>query len=126
MNVNDIRVGKKSFSNTSRFPYGFKKSGDFSIVEAHILTTYGDTLSALESAELQPINEEEKRFVMVATGQAAATTAIEKAWLKYVRLARTRKAFFTMHSVCVKSQDIDEVDDQDEDDFIDNDLDLAV
>ncbi|MCC2617583.1 DUF413 domain-containing protein [Aestuariibacter halophilus] len=114
----DIRKGTGPFSDAKRFPYGFRKSGDFSISEAQCLTTYGQTLLALEEGRLAPETDEEQRFVAVAQGQAEAQTAVEKCWLKYIKLARGRRAFFTLHSTNRNAAgNDDDIDDYSEDDF---------
>lgn len=94
----NIRIGLKVFTDTNKFPYGFKKSGDFSILEASLLSTFGDTLFNLEFGSLQAESVEEERFVLAARGLKSPETLIERVWLKYVKLSRTRKNFYTMHS----------------------------
>jgi len=96
--TSNVRVGSKSFSDPNRFPYGFKKSGDFSISEAEILSTYGDTLFNLEIGSLLPSTTEEEHFIQCAKGQANIETSIERAWMRYVKLARSKRHFYTMHS----------------------------
>ena len=60
MNNIAIRTSAKPFIDRVKFPYGFKKSGDFSISEANLLSLYGRTLNALETGELQAESEDEK------------------------------------------------------------------
>ena len=93
-----IRTGIKPFSDKQRFPYGFQKSGDFSIAEAFTLATYGETLISLENGTLNPESEEETRFVRVIQGLEFAESRVEKVWMKYIGLARQRRKFFTVHS----------------------------
>ena len=61
MNNIAIRTSAKPFIDRVKFPYGFKKSGDFSISEANLLSLYGRTLNALETGELQAESEDEKQ-----------------------------------------------------------------
>lgn len=96
--TSNIRVGARSFSDPKRFPYGFKKSGDFAISEAQILSTYGDTLINLEIGSLLPRTPEEKHFVKCAKGLADVETRIERVWMKYAKLARSKQHFYTMNS----------------------------
>lgn len=122
MHMTNIRMGKKPFSDMKRFPYGFKKSGDFSISEAETLAAFGETLNGLESGLLMAESEDELHFLQVMRGQVAVQSSVEKVWLKYAQLSRTRKAFFTLHSACVKNDmDID-----DDGDFVEEDLSVAV
>ncbi len=92
-----FRLGKKRFYDTKKFPRGFAKSGDFTLTEEDILTLYGETLSGLETGVLQPENAEEQQFLKVLENPDLAASKIEKAWLKYVRLARGRKRFHTLN-----------------------------
>lgn len=81
-----------------KFRRGFAKSGDFTIAEEDILIRYGDTLSLLESGELRPETELEQQFLQVLALEKAPESKIEKAWMKYVHLARDRKKFHTLNS----------------------------
>jgi hypothetical protein len=54
----EVRVGQKRFFDNKKFPRGFGKSGDFTLVEADLLTTYGETLNSLQHGELEPENSE--------------------------------------------------------------------
>lgn len=98
MNDTNIRIGTKLYSNVKHFPYGFKKSGDFSIAEANILSVLGHTLQLLELGTLKPESDEEKHFVQVSKRLANPETKIERTWLKYIQLTSTRKNFFTLHN----------------------------
>lgn len=108
MNAPDIRPATKPFADRAKFPYGFRKSGDFSITEADLLTRYGNTLLALEQQQLTPQTLDETHFVEVMQGIQAAHTVLEKAWLKYVRLARGKRHFYTLHSSASNQPDFDE------------------
>jgi uncharacterized protein YifE (UPF0438 family) len=113
-----IRVSTKPFIDRQKFPYGFKKSGDFSISEAELLSAFGRTLLALESGELTPENEEEEHFVAFISGRVEATSPVERAWAKYVKLARGKKHFYTLHSSASNQSDYD-------DDYTDEEFDVA-
>jgi uncharacterized protein YifE (UPF0438 family) len=120
MNNIDIRHGKCAFADMKRFPYGFRKSGDFSITEATILSTFGHTLQALEQGQLEPNSSEENHFVSVAKGFASPQTAVERAWNKYRLLTSTRKNFFTLNSKSMASSAAND----EEDDFDSSDLEI--
>jgi uncharacterized protein YifE (UPF0438 family) len=119
MKVNDtnIRIGTKLYSNFRRFPYGFKKSGDFSIVEANILSVFGHTLQLLELGTLKPESDEEKHFIQVSKRLADPETTIERTWLKYIKLASTRKNFFMLqnssYNITVTNEDTEEFNNND-------------
>lgn len=113
-----IRAAQKPFIDRVKFPYGFRKSGDFSIAEADILSVYGKTLLALESGELLPESDDESHFVEFAQGRAEASNNLERAWAKYVKLARGKKHFYTLHSSASNQSDFDE-------DYSDEEFDVA-
>ncbi|WP_299083940.1 DUF413 domain-containing protein [uncultured Paraglaciecola sp.] len=98
MNNTNIRPGKVLFSELKRFPYGFKKSGDFSIAEAEVLSIYGQTLHLLAMDTLEPESTEEAHFILVAKGLTPPDTTVERSWLKFIQLTSTKKNFFTLHS----------------------------
>lgn len=114
MNIytSNIRVSSRTFTDTHRFPYGFKKSGDFSVSEANILSIYGNTLFNLEIGRLLASTQEEEQFIKCSKGLANAESAIEKAWMKYVKLARSKRHFYTMHSCRVREIESSYDDDQ--------------
>ena len=113
-----IRLSTKPYIDRQKFPYGFRKSGDFSITEADILTNYGRTLLGLESGELSPESEDESHFVSFIQGNVEPSNNLEKAGAKYVRLARGKKHFYTLHSSASNQSDYD-------DDFSDEEFDVA-
>lgn len=118
MKTEAIRPSSKPFIDRQKFPYGFKKSGDFSISEANILSQYGYTLLALENGDLEPESADEHAFVAFIKGQQECTTPIARAWAKYVRLARGKKHFYTLHSSASNQSDYD-------DDYSDDAFDVA-
>jgi uncharacterized protein YifE (UPF0438 family) len=93
-----FRHGKKRFFDIVKFPRGFAKSGDFTLLEEEILITYGETMLALESGDIVAENADEKHFVKVLKHPGKAKTKLEHVWLKYIRLARGRKSFHTLNS----------------------------
>lgn len=113
-----IRPSAKPYIDRLKFPYGFRKSGDFSIAEADLLTTYGKTLLGLESGELKPESDDEAHFVDFISRTVDASNNMEKAWAKYVRLARGKKHFYTLHSSASNQSDYD-------DDYSDDEFDVA-
>lgn len=113
-----IRVPQKAFADRAKFPYGFRKSGDFSIVEADLLAKFGETLALLEAGELMPETDDEVHFVQFVRGETDAHNSLEKAWRKYATLARGKKHFYTLHSSASNQSDYDE-------DFSDEAFDVA-
>ncbi|GLQ73110.1 hypothetical protein CW749_22085 [Vibrio sp. vnigr-6D03] len=95
----EVRVGQKRFFDNKKFPRGFGKSGDFTLMECDLLTTYGDTLNALQHGELEPENSEEKHFLKVLENPGKAKTKLENVWLKYHKIAYGRRTFHTLHTI---------------------------
>jgi|GEM_PF-141290 len=92
-----FRHGKKRFYDNVKFPRGFAKSGDFTLLEEDLLVTYGDTMLSLEQGLLRPDNAEEKHFLKVLSQPNKAKSRLEQVWLKYIRLARGRRRFHTLN-----------------------------
>ncbi|MBY6064330.1 hypothetical protein CWI80_09380 [Pseudidiomarina sediminum] len=76
-------ITKKAFNDFKNYPYGFARSGDFSIRESDLLSKHGSLVAALVNGELEPMSAEEQSLVAVARGEKAAETPLEKAWSKY-------------------------------------------
>ncbi len=93
----EIRIGEKRFFDNNVFSRGFGKSGDFTVEEDYLLSSYGQTLLALEKSDISPINSEERHFIKVLQNPGKAKTKLERTWLKYIRLARGRKNFHTLN-----------------------------
>lgn len=81
--VNREQLIKKPFNDFKNYPYGFARSGDFSIRESELLGKHGSLITALMSGEIEPESAEEQSLLAVARGEKAAETPIEKAWSKY-------------------------------------------
>lgn len=118
MQTLNLRLPNRLFIDKSKFPYGFRKSGDFSISEAELLSRYGCTLADLETGVITPQSKDEENFVLFVKGQKEASTSVEKVWAKYVRLARGRRQFFTMHSSASNQDEYSE-------EFTEDDFDVA-
>ena len=76
---------RKPFNDFRNYPYGFSRSGDFSIRESDALLHYGCLITALVSGDIQPETDEDRGLLAVASGQKEAETAVEKAWDKYMK-----------------------------------------
>ncbi|PTB86195.1 hypothetical protein C9940_03390 [Pseudidiomarina aestuarii] len=77
------QIMKKPFNDFKHYPYGFARSGDFSIRESDLLAKHGSLISALMSGELEPQSAEEQSLLAVARGEKAADSPVERAWSKY-------------------------------------------
>lgn len=74
---------ERKFWDDRRFPYGFARSGDFTIAQATLLETHGNAYAALASGERQPKSELEKDFVAFCQGSKPAESVHEKTWKRY-------------------------------------------
>lgn len=83
LNMNSESLLKRMFSDPKHYPYGFSRSGDFSIAESKALSQYGCLIAALVDGHLAPSNEEEAAFIDSALGRKQPETTAERAWLKY-------------------------------------------
>ena len=89
-------TAESPFYDDINFPRGFNKSGDFTIVEAEILTCVGRRLQMLEQKVCAPVNEIEKQFVQMCKEQCEGRTKVELIWQKYRRLT-VYKPFHSLH-----------------------------
>ncbi|WP_395345203.1 DUF413 domain-containing protein [Ningiella sp. W23] len=80
------------FSDSKNYPYGFSRSGDFSIAESRALSEYGCLIAALVDGEIAPRDEEDFHFLNAAKGDCAPQSAAERAWLKYQKRINRPKA----------------------------------
>ncbi|WP_017443737.1 DUF413 domain-containing protein [Gayadomonas joobiniege] len=71
------------YDDPKNYPYGFRRSGDFSIRESEALSAYGNLFNALYKGEIEPSDEEDDRIIAVMQGRVEPQTVPEKAWLKY-------------------------------------------
>lgn len=119
----DMLLGRM-FHDPKNFPYGFARSGEFSINEAKALQQYGSLIEALVSGSLKASNDEDKSLLAAATGKQEPATVAEKAWSKY--LARINRAktgsIYGGKSAAAMNDDDSDIDD---DVPLDGDLELA-
>ncbi|RTE85699.1 MULTISPECIES: DUF413 domain-containing protein [Gammaproteobacteria] len=74
---------RKPFNDFRNYPYGFARSGDFSIRESDALLHYGCLITALLAGDVMPETQEDQALLAVAKGEKPAETDVEKAWAKY-------------------------------------------
>ncbi|WP_083700172.1 DUF413 domain-containing protein [Shewanella sp. UCD-KL12] len=98
MSEDSFRFGQKAFHDDINFPRGFRKSGDFTLLEAELLGLYGDTMQALEIGTLEPLTIEEDNFLRVLKQPQKAKTKLELVWIKYIKLTREPKRFHSLNS----------------------------
>ena len=74
---------KRIFSDLKNYPYGFSRSGDFSISESKALAQHGCIIAALIDGQIQPQTIEDKGMLAAAFGSKEPEGVTEKAWVKY-------------------------------------------
>ncbi len=74
------------FKDPKNFPYGFKRSGEFTQPQAELLARHGHAYHALHAGDRAPANPEEETFILFCNGGHDAQTAHEKAWKRYLSL----------------------------------------
>lgn len=83
---------KSLFSDPKNYPYGFSRSGDFSISESKALAQYGCLISALVDGQIDASTEEDDSLLATAFGHKDPETVAERAWLKYQKRINRPKA----------------------------------
>ncbi len=89
-------VSQRQFFDDQNFPRGFGRSGNFTLLEASILEQHGVVLKGLHNKALEPQNEHQQQFVAVISGALEPTNAIERAWVKYLKLTTSKAKFHTL------------------------------
>lgn len=74
---------KKVFSDAKNYPYGFSRSGDFSISESKALGQFGCLIAALVDGKLAPETDDDQGYLAAAFGEKEPESAAERAWVKY-------------------------------------------
>ena len=109
----------KVFKDFKNYPYGFSRSGDFSIKESQLLEKNGRWMAALADATISPESEQEQRLVAVIRGELTPSTDVEKVWMKYQkRINRPHVSALSTRTVAREDDDddVDPVDLEDDED----------
>ncbi|MEH6396445.1 MULTISPECIES: DUF413 domain-containing protein [Pseudoalteromonas] len=89
-------VSQRQFYDDQNFPRGFGRSGNFTLLEASILEQHGVVLKGLYNKTLEPQNEIQAQFLAVVSGSQEPTNAIERTWIKYLKLTTCKTKFHTL------------------------------
>ena len=106
MELNNFSSGYNFYDDVN-FPYGFARSGDFTIQEAENLTKYGYMMHQLANKKISPENEEQEHFVQVVDGKTQPLYNNEQLYLKYKKLTE-KKDIFLNPFVTIDKQNEDE------------------
>lgn len=90
-------ISTEYFYDDVHFPRGFKRTGDFSIAEAELLTEIGKRLLMLEQGLCKPETEVEEQFVRMCDEHTEGQTKVELLWKKYKKLSLP-KSFHCLNS----------------------------
>lgn len=107
-------VANKRFFDDRNFPYGFRRSGDFTLKQAELLELCGHHMMALEQGTIEPSNDEEVHFVSVCRGECPAETAEEKTWVTYREALIRKGRVLNLFTSYQPDEDDDYEDDVDE------------
>ncbi|MFW1678571.1 DUF413 domain-containing protein [Pontibacter sp. JAM-7] len=78
------------FKDAKNFPYGFKRSGEFTQQQAELLLHHGLAYHALHTGERSPVTAEESRFLEFCHGLRDTETSHERTWQRYLALCNKR------------------------------------
>ncbi len=120
----DILV-KRVFTDTKNYPYGFSRSGDFSINEAKALTQYGCLIAALVDGNILAESEEDHEFLKAAFGKKEPENPAERAWVKYQKRINRPKLgnIYGNKKQQVNDEDADDIEEIDDDSVLPLDVD---
>ena len=107
---------KRVFSDPKNYPYGFSRSGDFSIAESKALTAYGCFIAALVDGDFQAQNADDMSILAAVHGNVEPKDAAERAWIKYQKRINRPKTGSMYGTQKAATKDEDElVNDADDD-----------
>mgnify|MGYP002637798151 CR=1 FL=1 len=124
---------KKRFYDNKKFPYGFSRSGDFSIAEAQCLEKYGALYKALIENQVIDPSKSDLKLIKACQGPVKTMSFEEETWLKYLNYQTRSQVWITPNAKAANSdkssssdelddiEDLDHamIDDDDDIDFID-------
>lgn len=112
----DILV-RRVFSDPKNYPYGFSRSGDFSIAESKALAEYGSIIAALVDGKISCETPEDVGYMAAAFGEKEPETQIERAWVKYQKRINRPKMGSINNSKVIK------LDSDEDEELIDDEID---
>ena len=108
---------KRVFSDAKNYPYGFSRSGDFSISESQALSAYGCYIAALIDGCIQAQNSDDYDIIAAAHGDIEPQDTAQRAWLKYQKRINRPKTDSINGSKKAASQEDDTLVNDIDDDF---------
>jgi len=86
----------RMFLDDEHFPYGFARSGDFTIEQANLLEVHGWAYVELASGQRKPAGQSEIDFVAFCHGEKNAESVHEKVWKRYRDSVSTRSRRYSL------------------------------
>jgi uncharacterized protein YifE (UPF0438 family) len=86
----------KIFRDPINFPYGFVRSGEFTIEQARLLERCGEVYQALDAGTRQPQGDQEREFVAFCRGERDANSLHERVWKRYQDKVKRAGMIFTL------------------------------
>lgn len=80
----------RKFIDKKNFPYGFARSGEFTLQQAQLLERHGYAYSELASGQRAPVDPVEEAFVRFCHAEKEATNEHEKVWQRYMSKTSVR------------------------------------
>jgi uncharacterized protein YifE (UPF0438 family) len=74
---------RRAFSDPKNYPYGFSRSGDFSISESNALVEYGCYIAALVDGHILAQSSEDITMLAAVHGDIEPISPAQRAWIKY-------------------------------------------
>ncbi|WP_144393125.1 DUF413 domain-containing protein [Pleionea sediminis] len=107
----------RRFFDDQHYPYGFSRSGDFTIAEVDCLEQNGNLFRALMAGLVQNTTEEDEQFIRVVRGEVEAETLAEKTWIKYLKRSNRAPVWLTTRRIVEDDSEFDVSDDDLDDTF---------
>lgn len=96
------------FTDPKNYPYGFSRSGDFSINESKALSQHGNLIAALVDGHIAPVTKEDHQLLAAAFAKKEPETLMEKAWVKYQKRINRPKlgSIYGCHKTTIEDDDV--------------------
>ncbi len=122
-NINRDSLLKRVFTDTKNYPYGFSRSGDFSISESKALSEYGSLIAALVDGHIKAESDDDLNYLAAAHGEIEPQNVVQRAWVKYQKRINRPKTGSIYGTRKTSSSDRNEALVNELDDDLDLDLD---
>jgi uncharacterized protein len=89
MNTREYWLSKKYF-DLKKFPYGFSRSGDYTIEQSQKIESHGMLITALLDGQVSNPTEDDLMLVQQIRSGNAENNELAKLWLKYLGINRMK------------------------------------